>query len=344
MSGQNVYRSELQSFRNGVEDQISNHKQKVEQVNNQIGTKAKRILDSAKKLQQSSASLLESGVGLIGATKPVVDIARKISNKVSSKLQAARNIKLAKAKAETGSENAPKEAGNPEGKVDDSAAPPQESELTRTPLPRSALPQEDVDPRAPWRATRTDFSTQTRGYERGKFSTAPLDEEGETKLDSLMEGTELTPTASTPGVEESGVTGVRSAVKGASNVDSLATKAGGVADDLLSKAGTAASDVADTAGNLLSKGAGLLGGEAAGDTFDIAAAATSWLAWLGVPEILGAIGAVTGAVTAGVGVADAVQSAAKDAKGALIQATEQKTAGVTQAAGTYSIPTQDSLS
>ena len=72
------------------------------------------------------------------------------------------------------------------------------------------------------------------------------------------------------------------------------------------------------------------------------AAATSWLGFLGVPEILAGLGAVAGVAAAGVGIADAVKSGSETAK-AEAMPTQAPKAGF-QAAGTFVVPTMDSLS
>jgi|TARA_R110000824_G_scaffold36306_5_gene113029 hypothetical protein len=72
------------------------------------------------------------------------------------------------------------------------------------------------------------------------------------------------------------------------------------------------------------------------------AAATSWLGFLGIPEILAGLGAVAGVAAAGVGIADAVKSGDETAQ-AQAMATQAPKAGF-QAAGTFVVPTMDSVS
>lgn len=81
---------------------------------------------------------------------------------------------------------------------------------------------------------------------------------------------------------------------------------------------------------------------AAGVTLEEGAAATSWLAFLGIPEILAAAGAVAGAVSAGYGIADAIKSGA-ESKTATLMPTSAPDKGV-QVAGQYVVPTKDSIS
>ena len=72
------------------------------------------------------------------------------------------------------------------------------------------------------------------------------------------------------------------------------------------------------------------------------AAATSWLGFLGVPEILAGLGAIAGVAAAGVGIADAVKSGSETAQAQAMPTSAPKTGF--QAAGTFVVPTQDSVS
>ena len=83
----------------------------------------------------------------------------------------------------------------------------------------------------------------------------------------------------------------------------------------------------------------LLGGA---EELEEGAAATSWLGFLGVPEILAGLGAVAGVAAAGVGIADAVKSGSETAQAQAMPTSAPKTGF--QAAGTFVVPTQDSVS
>ena len=95
---------------------------------------------------------------------------------------------------------------------------------------------------------------------------------------------------------------------------------------------------AQTAGKLLATGGtdAIIAG-----TFEEAAAATSWLAWLGVPEVLAAAGAIAGVAGAVSGVVDSVQGGDKEAAAQAMKTTAP--AKTAQLAGSFVTPTQDSL-
>ena len=71
------------------------------------------------------------------------------------------------------------------------------------------------------------------------------------------------------------------------------------------------------------------------------AAATSWLGWLGVPEILAAAGAVAGVAGAVAGVVESVKGGNEEAAGLGMKTTAP--AKTAQLAGSFVTPTQDSL-
>jgi hypothetical protein len=75
---------------------------------------------------------------------------------------------------------------------------------------------------------------------------------------------------------------------------------------------------------------------------DEAAAATSWLSWLGVPEILAAAGAIAGVAGAVSGVVESVKGGDAEAAGLAMKTTAP--AKTAQLAGSFVTPTQDSLS
>lgn len=82
--------------------------------------------------------------------------------------------------------------------------------------------------------------------------------------------------------------------------------------------------------------------EGAAPELEEAAAATSWLSWLGVPEILAAAGAIAGVAGAVSGVVESVKGGAEEAAGLAMKTTAP--AKTAQLAGSFVTPTQDSLS
>jgi len=120
-----------------------------------------------------------------------------------------------------------------------------------------------------------------------------------------------------------------------------ANLAKGDVPDLLNSAGTDAEDVGNIASKVLGNTGKVALDEAIGTGFDEAAAATSWLAWLGVPELLAGAGAIAGVVGAGVGIADAVKGGEK-ANTASQMPTTANLPGA-QVAGTFVVPTMDSI-
>ena len=78
-----------------------------------------------------------------------------------------------------------------------------------------------------------------------------------------------------------------------------------------------------------------------GEDLEEGAAATSWLGWLGVPEILAAAGAVAGVAGAVAGVVESVKGGNEEAAGLGMKTTAP--AKTAQLAGSFVTPTQDSL-
>ena len=111
----------------------------------------------------------------------------------------------------------------------------------------------------------------------------------------------------------------------------------------------AASD-ARNIGSSVAKNLGGDAGEIALDTgaevgtevgLETAAASTSFLAWLGIPEILAAAGAIAGIASAGTGIADIVKSQNEDTTASKMQT--KATPSTLQLGGTYVNPVQSSI-
>ena len=335
------YSNEMNAFRSGIEERVGQHSDKLDAVNKALGIKADKVFENAKKISDSGSKLLESGIGGgVGATA-LGKYARKGIDKLNAFKQKGQDVldnvegkvreagskiegkigevgdKVSKVSSKVDVDDV---LGQVESKVQsatqsarDSVAPEQTSEGAR---PAVAEEGAESNPTTDWKSTYDTTTQDTIGYERGGSKTTPLDEEGESKLDSLMEGTGKSDALD---VGDETKLAVADASTGAEE-SSTATGAGEGGGEALAETGLAETGV----------------------DLEEAAASTSWLAFLGIPEILAAAGAVAGVAAAGVGIADAVKSGDVASKAQAMVTTTKRTGF--QAAGTYVVPTSDSLS
>lgn len=357
MSRETRYVNELQSFRNSVGNRIQVHKDKIGAVNSAIGIKTQSIIAQSKKLADTGKTLLESGVGVVGAVKPLSGLARRgitsVGNMVEQRAKAngmgnlVDNIKSKvgdiKSKVDDIKSRVPgmsEEKSEGKGDDGDPVPEPEEPSMARvTNAQEGGIKTVPEVPEQPTQAIEAGSRTEPTNWMTSgrKYDVNPSDE---TIPDGGEEKSEVAdPTVDAGDDVGSDITQLRLSAK--SGVD-LNTVTNDVTD--LDQVASNATEVGGSLGDAVGAtegGLGALDATAAG--FGEAAAATSWLAWLGVPEILGAIGAVAGVVSAGVGIADAVKGG--DAATLAQQqgdAALQKV-GVTQVAGSYAVPTQDSL-
>ena len=57
------YSNELNSFRSGIEDRVTQHKDKISAVNQALGIKADKVFENAKKISDIGSKLTEGGIG-----------------------------------------------------------------------------------------------------------------------------------------------------------------------------------------------------------------------------------------------------------------------------------------
>ena len=359
------YSNELNSFRSGIEDRVNQHRDKVDAVNRALGIKADKVFENAKKLSDAGGKLMESGIGgsvgstalasfarkgitsfnkfRAGASKAVekgfgetdVDkVAARMKNEVFSR-QSQQNAQSARDNApseETSEGGANQSVG---GETKEGTSNLGESESTSQPTEMSEMQQ--VGGRSGVQVD--DNSMGLRGNNQ-RFTEETM-QEGAERRGMAQEDTDAT---EPPGQAKPNTTSIDDETK--LNVDDgEETKGGDSASGDADEAGDATGDAVEageTGGEIAGDVGVEAGAEAAAGGLEEAAAATSWLAWLGIPEILGAAGAISGAVGAGIGIADAVKGGNQETKAEGMPTTAPQTGiGV---AGTYVVPTQDSLS
>ena len=356
------YSNELNSFRSGIEDRVAQHKDKLSAVNQALGIKADKVFENAKKISDIGTKLTEGGIGGGVGSTALAKYARKGITKFNTFKQAATD-KLTEAsdkvkgladKAESGVQEAGSKAkdltsdieskaqdaaGNAESQVRQTAQNAQSTAEDAAQSARDSVVSETKTEGASNQSVGGNETTveprQLSGEEGGAFDesnpTAQA-QELDTNIDKLRNGGlggEGRPAQarSYPNQETEGET------NGESLVDEPTPSSGaGGGGDAPSVSTTSTVEEATTE-------SGLIGGA---EDLEDAAAATSWLGFLGIPEILAGLGAVAGVAAAGVGIADAVKSGDVNAKAGAMATQAPKTGF--QAAGTFVVPTQDSVS
>ena len=320
------YSNELNSFRSGIEDRVSQHKDKIDAVNKALGIKADKVFENAKKISDIGGKLTESGIGGgVGATA-LGKYARKGITKFNTFKQGATDkLQEAGSKAKGLADQAESKVGDlqaqAEGKVGElqDAAGNAETQVRQT----AQNAQSTVETKAQDARDSVVSESETGGARQGVGG------------DSV----------SGNGLEESVNTSVRVARPGDQILQDkyIGMRKGGLAGEEAEGGteltGPAGAEEATTATTEATTESTLTG-----TAIDLEedAAATSWLGFLGVPEILAGLGAIAGVAAAGVGIADAVKGGAGEAQAQAMSTTAPK-AGF-QAAGTFVVPTMDSLS
>jgi ElaB/YqjD/DUF883 family membrane-anchored ribosome-binding protein len=347
------YSNELNSFRSGIEDRVSQHKDKLGAINQALGIKADKVFENAKKISDIGSKLTEGGIGGgVGATalskyarkgitkfnqfkQDATDRVKGLADKAESKLQEAGS------KVEAKAGDLKDAVGNAETQVKQTAQNAQSGAEDAAQSARNSVPSESNMGGANQSVGGT---TEEAG---GAVKIAPDTEGGDSQPFSRWEQTGKNQGRMVEGDDPDYTTYDEmmkpDAVKYTG--DATETKEGDIGDDPSPSSG--AGDAGDVEMGTISKTAdadpaieSTLGGTAIDLEED--AAATSWLGFLGIPEILAGLGAVAGVAAAGVGIADAVKSGDVNAK-AQAMATQAPKTGF-QAAGTFVVPTQDSVS
>ena len=334
MAGQSqIYSNELNAFRNGVNDRINDHKEKVDAVKQALGMKANKLLEHSKKLSESAGKLLESGVGGSVAGVPLSGAARKGITSFK-KILSNRRVQATKILKEKGGKFLKAEKAAPEAEAP-KAAPEENAE--------GGASQEVGGDSTNVQEQQTGRETKIEDEEGGAFDESNPTAQAQ-ELDSNINklrtgglGGEGKPAQQRSYPDQEGGE-LDETIE--SKVDAPSEAVGNIADDAAKTSSSVVDDAAAVAGNVGEDAADAAG--AAGAGLEEAAGATSFLAWLGIPEALAAAGAIAGAVSAGVGIADAVKGGDEFNKAeSMPSAVHAQSA---QLAGTYVVPTMDSVS
>jgi len=316
------YSNELNSFRSGIEDRVTQHKDKINAVNQALGIKADKVFENAKKISDIGGKLTEGGIGGgVGSTALAKYVRKGITKFNTFKQGATDKVKGLADQAESKLQ----EAGSKiEGKVGDlqQAGSAKAGELEeQSARLKSQLVGDDIESKAQDARNSVVAENETGGARQGVGGDS----------------------ASGNGLEESVNTSVRVARPGDQILQDkyIGMRKGGLAGEedeggteLTENIGEEATTATEATTESTLTGVAV--------DLEEDAAATSWLGFLGVPEILAGLGAVAGVAAAGVGIADAVKSGSETAK-AEAMPTQAPKAGF-QAAGTFVVPTMDSVS
>ena len=330
------YSNELNSFRSGIEDRVSQHKDKIDAVNKALGIKADKVFENAKKISDIGSKLTEGGIGGGVGSTALAKYARKGITKFNTFKQGATDkvkglADQAESKLQEAGSKAQGLADQAESKVG-GLADQAESKVGGL---------QDAASNAETQVRQTAQNAQDTAETKAQDARDSVVAENETGGARQGVGGD---SASGNSLEESVNTSVRVARPGDQILQSkyIGMRKGGLAGEEdeggteltenIGEEATTATTEATTESTLTGAAVDL----------EEDAAATSWLGFLGVPEILAGLGAVAGVAAAGVGIADAVKSGSETAK-AEEMPTQAPKAGF-QAAGTFVVPTMDSLS
>ena len=343
------YSNELNAFRSGIEERTQQHKQKIDAVNQALGIKADKVFDNAKKISDAGSKLMESGIGGgVGATA-LGKYARKGITAFNKFKSAGQDVVDKATGAVDKAKNAVDDVGKQvqeagskvEGKVGDlqqagsARAGTLEEQSARL---KNQLVGNDAESKAQEARDSTVPENETGGANQ---SVGGNTAEGKVSLDmdEAKEGTQME--AEDKNVGESTETKADTADTAETDIPTPETNVG--SNQILPTDSTATADAGgDAAAEATTEATTEVGIDSAAVGLEEGAAATSWLAFLGIPEILAAAGAVAGIVSAGIGISDAVKGGDITAK-AQAMPTTVKPSGFS-VAGTYVVPTQDSLS
>ena len=322
------YSNELNSFRSGIEDRVTQHKDKISAVNQALGIKADKVFENAKKISDIGSKLTEGGIGGgVGSTAIAKYVRKGITKFNTFKQGATDKVKGLADQAESKLQ----EAGSKAKGLTDQA----ESKVGGL---------QDAAGNAETQVRQTAQNAQSTVETKAQDARDSVVAENETGGARQGVGGD---SASGNGLEESANTSVRVARPGDQILQEkyIGMRKGGLVGEEDEGGTELTENIADEATNATTATTeatteSTLGGAAVDLEED--AAATSWLGFLGVPEILAGLGAIAGVAAAGVGIADAVKGGAGEAKAQAMN-TKVKDTGF-QAAGTFVVPTMDSVS
>ena len=330
------YSNELNSFRSGIEDRVSQHKDKVDAVNKALGIKADKVFENAKKISDAGSKLLESGIGGGVGSTAVAKYARQGITKFNTFKQGITDkLQEAGSKAKGLADQAEGKVGELQDAAESKVGDVQQAAESKVGDVQQAAGNAETQVRQT--AQNAQSTVETKAQDARDTVVA----ENETGGARQGVGGD---SVSGNGLEESVNTSVRVARPGDQILQDkyIGMRKGGLAGEE-AEGGTELTDPSATASSAADAEAttetGLVG---AAEDLEEDAAATSWLGFLGIPEILAGLGAVAGVAAAGVGIADAVKSGDETAQ-AQAMATQAPKAGF-QAAGTFVVPTMDSVS
>ena len=337
------YSNELNAFRSGIEERTQQHKEKINAVNQALGIKADKVFENAKKIGDAGSKLLESGIGGgVGATA-LGKYARKgitAFNKFKAGGQnlvdnAGGKLQEAGSKIESKVGDIEGKVGDLESKVGDTGNSVEEQAARMKSQAFDA--QNARDSAAPEQSTEGGANQSVGGEEKTYYEEGepgdfrPVQQQETKSADAESESVE---TKTSPADAE-GEEGLEIPTIKDSSVDTTTT-------DATADAGTEVGETAAETGAEVGADVGEVAGiEGTAEGLEIAAGATSWLAFLGIPEVLAAAGGIAGAVGAGYGIADAVKSSEDTTKAQAMPTSAPKTGF--SVAGNYVVPTSDSL-
>ena len=370
---QSRYSNELNSFRQSIEARTQQHKNKIDAVNQALGFKADKVFENAKKLSDAGGKLVEAGIGVAGVAPALGKYARKgltryaqfknsaqdavdkVTGKVEGKVEnVAENVE---GKVQQGVDNISGKASelNPGESVDQIAARMKQQTFDAQNA-RDSVPAEENTGGANQSVGGNAEQAQPSGEPRFTNTEGKADDDMDAEQGGAFD--ENNPTAQAEQLDQN-ITKLRTGglggegkpaqvryseqLKDSSTDETTDTTAENTAD---TTAETTADNTADTLVDTTADTVADLTTDTALTSASVGleegAAATSWLAFLGIPEVLAAIGAVTGAVSAGYGIADAVKAGSATTAAKALPTTVADTG--TQVAGQYVTPTMDSVS
>lgn len=338
--------NELNSFRGAIQEQIAFHDNMVDNLNKNVLAKRTEAIAQAGKIAAKGAELVRTGLeaeGAIAGGKAIGAAGKAIYNKFYKGRSVANREQTQNTESQEQATQGAEDTGGDTGEVSSSSARSGEIEMTDIGEANNAegeglgrVIQGDNVAR-PTNVTGEPTSTEGAGdIELSERGMRPGQDRPTTET---TEGTEAGETAGETAEETTGDLGdaLGDATQAAEGAVSDAVESGASAlsgaGDALAGAATGIGDAADAA---------ITGGaEAAESALAEAAAATSWIPFVG--EVLGGIAAVGGLVTAGVGVYDDIVGGDAEKKAEQMATKAAPQPGVNVAGG-YIAPLASSVS
>ena len=342
--------NELNSFRGAIQDQIAFHDNMVENLNKNVLAKRTKAIADAGKLAAKGAELVRTGLeaeGAIAGGKAIGAAGKAIYGKFFKGKSVANREQTENTESQEQATQGAEDTGGDTGEVSSSSARGGEIEMSDMGEANNVPQQEglnrviesddniarpsNVRGDEPSTEGSGDIEMSERGIRPGRERTPEESEAGETAQET-SEATGET-AEETAGDLGDAVSDATQAAEGAVSdaVESGASALSGAGDALAG----AATGVGDAASALATGGA-----EAAESALAEAAAATSWIPFVG--EVLGGIAAVGGLVTAGVGVYDDIVGGEQEKKAEAMATKAAPVPGVNVAGG-YIAPLSSSV-